>query len=76
MKLPVFIAHGAAFVVVLPVLFISAICLLVATCLRIFQDKSESPKPRRWLTVAGFGVLAIIPFSNAIIGFIERAAAR
>jgi len=76
MKLSLFIAHGAGLLVWIPVLFVSAICLLVATCLKIFQDKSESPKPRRWLAAVGFGVLALLPFSSAIIGLFDRITAR
>jgi hypothetical protein len=75
MKLPLFIAHGAGLLVWIPVLFVSAICLLVAACLKIFQDKSESPNPRRWLAAVGFGVLVLLPFSGAIVSFFDRITA-
>lgn len=76
MKLPLLIAHGGELLVALPVVAASALCLVVAACLKIFQDDRESPKPRRWLTAIGLAILGILPFSGAILRALDNLASR
>ena len=54
----------------IPSYVIGAMCLLVATCMKIFQEKYESPKLRRRFAIAGAALLLLGFISPALSGLI------